>query len=94
MCSFDVVARGHLTDPQNVNRAVERVVDPLLGAIRRELGAIIAKLHRMDFSDAVDPMSAMGGGPSPYMKDLVEKLSFIRTEVLVQYNVPERIREW
>ncbi|KAH9832285.1 Golgi transport complex subunit 5-domain-containing protein [Rhodofomes roseus] len=78
----------------SLNRAVERIVDPLLGAVRRELGAIIARLHRMDFSDAVDPMSAMGGGPSPYMKDLVEKMSFIRTEVLVQYNVPERIREW
>ncbi|EPS96257.1 hypothetical protein FOMPIDRAFT_1062295 [Fomitopsis schrenkii] len=82
------------TSIANVNRAVERIVDPLLGAIRRELGAIIAKLHRMDFSDAVDPMSAMGGGPSPYMKDLVEKMSFIRTEVLVQYNVPELIRDW
>ncbi|KZT65969.1 hypothetical protein DAEQUDRAFT_813938 [Daedalea quercina L-15889] len=78
----------------NVNRAVEQIVEPLMGAVRRELGAIIAKLNRMDFSDAVDPMSAMGGGPSPYMKDLVEKMTFIRTEVLVQYNVPERIREW
>ena len=68
-------------------------MDPLLAAIRRELGAIIAKLHRMDFSDSADRMGT-GGGPSPYMKDLVEKMSFIRTEVLVQYNVPERIREW
>ncbi|KAI0356279.1 hypothetical protein OH77DRAFT_1423899 [Trametes cingulata] len=72
----------------------ERIVDPLLAAIRRELGAIIAKLHRMDFSDNVDPMAAMGGGPSPYMKDLIEKLAFIKNEVLAPYNVPEVSRQW
>ncbi|KAI0769620.1 Golgi transport complex subunit 5-domain-containing protein [Trametes elegans] len=72
----------------------ERIVDPLLAAIRRELGAIIAKLHRMDFSDKVDPMAAMGGGPSPYMKDLIEKLTFIKTEILAQYNVPDVSRQW
>ena len=65
-------------------------MDPLLGAIRRELGAIIAKLHRMDFSDAVDPMSAMGGGPSPYMKDLVEKLAFVKGEILSKFNVEDQ----
>ncbi|KAI0633283.1 Golgi transport complex subunit 5-domain-containing protein [Trametes polyzona] len=72
----------------------ERIVDPLLAAIRRELGAIIAKLHRMDFSDKVDPMAAMGGGPSPYMKDLIEKLTFIKNEVLAQYNVPDVSKQW
>ncbi|KAI0365669.1 hypothetical protein BV20DRAFT_1099473, partial [Pilatotrama ljubarskyi] len=74
--------------------AFERIVDPLLAAIRRELGAIIAKLHRMDFSDNVDPMAAMGGGPSPYMKDLTEKLAFIKNEVLGSYNAPEVSRQW
>ncbi|KAI0329225.1 hypothetical protein GY45DRAFT_1325329 [Cubamyces sp. BRFM 1775] len=72
----------------------ERIVDPLLAAIRRELGAIIAKLHRMDFSDSTDPMAAMGGGASPYMKDLIEKLAFVKNEVLAQYNVPEVSRQW
>ncbi|KAI0940406.1 hypothetical protein AcW1_003608 [Taiwanofungus camphoratus] len=78
----------------NLQRAFGRIVDPLLAAIRRELGAIVAKLHRMDFSDAVDPMSAMGGGPSPYMKDLVEKLTFVKTEILSQFNVPDISRHW
>ncbi|OCH92516.1 hypothetical protein OBBRIDRAFT_886245 [Obba rivulosa] len=78
----------------NMRRAFDRTSDPLLAAIRRELGAIIAKLHRMDFSDAIDPMSAMGGGSSLYMKDLVEKLSFIKTEVLSQFNVPEMQKQW
>ena len=39
-------------------------------------------------------MTAMGGGPSPYMKDLSEKLSFIKNEILSQINAPEISREW
>ncbi|KAH9941012.1 Golgi transport complex subunit 5-domain-containing protein [Amylocystis lapponica] len=78
----------------NMYRTYERIVDPLLAAVRRDLGSIIAKLHRMDFSDAVDPMSAMGGGPSPYMKDLVEKLNLIKTEILSVFNVPDASRQW
>ena len=66
----------------------------MLAAVRREVGAIIAKLHRLDFSDNADPMAAMGGGASPYMKDLVEKLTYVKTEVLAQFNVPEVSREW
>ncbi|EMD33616.1 hypothetical protein CERSUDRAFT_117729 [Gelatoporia subvermispora B] len=79
----------------NMRRVFERIVDPLLAAIRRELAAITAKLHRMEFSgDAFDPMSAVGGGPSPYMKDLVDKLAFVKTEVLSQFNVTEMHRQW
>jgi hypothetical protein len=71
-------------------RVYERVVDPILTAIRRELGAIIAKLHRVDF---VDPMSGMGGS-SFYLKDLVDKLSFVKAEVLSKFNVGEAGRTW
>ncbi|CCL99844.1 uncharacterized protein FIBRA_01868 [Fibroporia radiculosa] len=78
----------------NMNRAFERIVDPLLAAVRRELGAILARLHRLDFSDAADPMSAMGGGPSLYMKDVVEKLSFIKNEIFVQFHAPDASRQW
>lgn len=73
--------------------AYERVVEPVLTAIRRELGAIVAKLHRIDFNKTVDPMAGMGGS-SFYMKDLVEKLSFIKEEVLSRFNVGEAGREW
>ena len=79
---------------QKLHDTFDRIVDPLLAAIRRELAAITAKLHRMDFGAAFDPAAAMGGGPSPYMKDLVEKLTFVKTEVLAQYNVPEVSRQW
>jgi conserved oligomeric Golgi complex subunit 5 len=69
-------------------------VNPLLAAIRREVGALIAKLHKQDFGDGDDPMSAMGGGASPYMKELSEKLTFIKTEILSQFNAPDVSREW
>lgn len=79
---------------QSIFRAYERIVDPLLTSIRRELGAIIARLHRIDFAKSVDPMSGMGGGSSMYMKDLVDKLSFIKSEVLAKFNVGEAGRAW
>ncbi|KAL6308073.1 Golgi transport complex subunit 5-domain-containing protein [Sparassis latifolia] len=78
----------------NILSAFEHIVDPLLAAIRREVGAIIAKLHRMDFGQTADPMSAMSGGPSPYMKDVAEKLSFIKEEILSLLNVPDVSRQW
>lgn len=64
-------------------------MDPLLTSIRRELGSIIARLHRIDFSKPTD----MGGGASIYIKDLVEKLTFIRTEVLSKFSIAEAERE-
>ena len=63
-------------------------------AIRRELGAIIAWLHRIDFGKTQDSMAGMSGGPSLYMKDLVEKLAFVKGEVLSKFAVAEEEREW
>jgi hypothetical protein len=77
----------------SIKLAFDRLVEPLLTAIRRELGAIIARLHRIDFGKPFDPMSGMGG-TSLYMKDLIEKLSFIKLEVLSQLNVADAGREW
>lgn len=73
--------------------AYQRIVDPLLIAIRRELSAIIGKLHKLDLGKAPDPSAGLGG-PSTYMKDLVEKLTFIKSEVLSKFNVGEASREW
>ena len=36
----------------------------------------------------------LGGGASPYMKELAEKLAFIKAEVLSQFNTPEVSRGW
>jgi hypothetical protein len=76
-----------------MHRAFERLVDPLLAAICRELSAIIARLHRIDFTKSVDPMAGTGG-PSMYMKDLIEKLSFIKNEILTKFNVADAARRW
>ncbi|KAG6920111.1 hypothetical protein DXG01_010179 [Tephrocybe rancida] len=78
---------------QNVYKAYEQLVDPLMTAIRRELSAIIVKLHRIDFGQDVDPMSGMGGS-SFYMKDLVEKLSFIKSEIIQKFSIGEAGKTW
>ncbi|KAH7924634.1 hypothetical protein BV22DRAFT_1090567 [Leucogyrophana mollusca] len=77
---------------KNIKASYERVLDPLLTAIRRELGSIVARLHRVDLQKPQDPMSGMGGS-SLYMKDLVDKLSFIKLEVLSTF-ASEVIQAW
>ncbi|KNZ78795.1 Conserved oligomeric Golgi complex subunit 5 [Termitomyces sp. J132] len=78
---------------QNVHKAYERLVEPLMTAIRRELSAIIVKLHRIDFGKDVDPTSGLGSS-SFYMKELMEKLSFIKAEILSQFLIGEAGRTW
>lgn len=60
-------------------------------AIRRELSAIIAKLHRIDFAKSVEPGM---GGTSLYIKELTEKLSFIKAEILARYTLGDFGRTW
>ncbi|KAF8972928.1 Golgi transport complex subunit 5-domain-containing protein [Flammula alnicola] len=78
---------------QNMYQVFERIIDPLTTAIRRELSAIIAKLHRIDFSKSVDPNAGMGGS-SLYIKELTEKLSFIKSEIMSGYNLGSHQRTW
>ncbi|KAI5889748.1 uncharacterized protein SCHCODRAFT_02601723 [Schizophyllum commune H4-8] len=85
---IDAVCAALRPSIENMKRTYERVVDPLLAAIRRELAAIIARVHRFDFGRAQDPMS--GGGASLYMKDLVEKLAFVKDEILSKFNVEDK----
>ncbi|KAF9245062.1 Golgi transport complex subunit 5-domain-containing protein [Melanogaster broomeanus] len=74
-------------------RAVyDQVVDPLLTAIKRELAAIVARLHRLDLQRVIDPMAGMAG-TSLYMKDLVDKLNFVKTGILSNF-APEVTRTW
>ncbi len=79
---------------QEINRAYSRIVDPLLLAIRRDLGAIIAKLHKLDLSKGIDASASGHGGASTYMKDLIERINFIKTEVLTRFSVGDATREW
>jgi hypothetical protein len=76
-------------------KAYTRVTDALNTAFKRELGNIIARMHRVDFSKPVDPMSMTGGGGgSPYIKDLADKLGFIRVELLNRMSLGDFMKEW
>ncbi|KAG1746115.1 Golgi transport complex subunit 5-domain-containing protein [Suillus lakei] len=61
------------------------IVDPLLTAIRRELASIVSRLHRVDLQKAMDPMAGMAG-PSLYMKDLADKLNYVKTQIFVNFT--------
>lgn len=78
---------------QSFKQAFERIVDPLTTAIHRELGAIIAKLHRIDFAKPLDSNAGMGGS-SLYIKELTEKLSFIKSEIVSRYSLGDYGRTW
>ncbi|KAK0455394.1 Golgi transport complex subunit 5-domain-containing protein [Desarmillaria tabescens] len=77
----------------NLHSAYERIVNPLLTAIRRELGAIVSKMHRFDFGKSADPIAGMGG-TSLYMKDLVEKLAYIKAEIFSKFGIGDEKRTW
>ena len=42
----------------------------------------------------MDPMSMGNGGGSPYMQDLIDKMSLIRNEILSRMALSEFMREW
>jgi len=69
-----------------------RIVDPVLAAIKSESGVIIAKLHREPGRSA-DPLADMGGS-SAYVKEITEKLAFVKTEILARLAIEEVAREW
>lgn len=68
------------------------IVDPLFAAIRSDCGAIIAKLHR-DPVRSADPLADMGGS-SAYIKEITEKLAFVKSEILARLSIEEVTREW
>ena len=47
----------------------------------------------MDFNKAIDPM-AMGGGGNPYMRDLTDKLGFVKAEILGRMSLGNMMRDW
>lgn len=69
-----------------------RIVGPILAAIKSESSAIIAKLHRESVRSA-DPLSDMGGS-SAYVKELTEKLAFVKSEILARLSIEDVAREW
>jgi conserved oligomeric Golgi complex subunit 5 len=69
-----------------------RIVSPILAAIKSESSAIIAKLHR-ESARTADPLSDMGGS-SAYVKELTEKLAFVKGEILSRLPIEDVAREW
>lgn len=52
----------------------------------------MSRLHRLDLQKAADPMAGMSG-TSLYMKDLVDKLNFVKTGLLSNL-APEIVQPW
>ncbi|KAI6046013.1 hypothetical protein EDC04DRAFT_2864916 [Pisolithus marmoratus] len=77
---------------QKILARYDRVVDPLLAAIHKEIAAIISRIHRVDLQKSVDSMAGMAG-PSLYMKDLVDKLDFVKASILSNFDT-EIARSW
>jgi len=76
---------------KTIRKTFEIIVDPLNNVIRRDLSAVVAKLHRIDFARSVDPGM---GGSSSYIKELTEKLAFIKSEILSRYSLGNYGRTW
>jgi hypothetical protein len=74
---------------QKVRQALLAVVNPLLVSVRRELSAIIARIHKTGFNKPMDPTST-----SVYMQDISDKLNFIRRQILAPLRVGEMMKEW
>ncbi|KAG6886258.1 hypothetical protein C0993_006668 [Termitomyces sp. T159_Od127] len=89
----EVVIDAIKADIQNVHKEYEHLMEPLMTTINWELSAIIVKLHRIDFGKDVDPASGMEGS-SFYMKELMEKLSFIKAEILSKFAIGEDGNTW
>ncbi|KAI6135695.1 Golgi transport complex subunit 5-domain-containing protein [Pisolithus thermaeus] len=78
-----------------INKILTRydcVIDPLLAAIRNEIAAVISRIHRVDLQKSADSMAGMTG-PSLYMKDLADKLDFVKTSILSNF-AQEIARSW
>jgi hypothetical protein len=75
--------------------AYKKVTDALDIALRREFASILSRLHKVDFAKPVDPMSmGGGGGGSPYIQDLIDKLGFVRNEIMGRMSLGEVMRDW
>jgi hypothetical protein len=70
----------------------EKVVDPVLSAVKRDCGAILATLHRLDFGKSGPAIG--GGGASVYMEELAAKMNFVKQEILERYAGMDVVRQW
>ncbi|KAJ1300517.1 hypothetical protein OPQ81_005329 [Rhizoctonia solani] len=80
---------------KKIERQCEGISEPLLSAIRRDLGLILSRMHRVDFSKSFEAVApGMGGGASTYMKELTAKLGFLRNEVFSKFSANDIVQDW
>ncbi|WWD17827.1 hypothetical protein CI109_102270 [Kwoniella shandongensis] len=72
----------------------KRPTDALDVVLRREFASILSRIHRVDFAKPMDPMSMGSGGGSPYMQDLIDKLGFVKSEILGRMSLGEMMKDW
>lgn len=68
-------------------------MDPLLASVKRETGAVIARLHKLNLGKDVGDVPTMGA-TSVYIKELADKLVFVRSELISKFNVGELSNNW
>ncbi|RXK42491.1 hypothetical protein M231_00045 [Tremella mesenterica] len=78
----------------NFESSHKRITDALDVVIRREIGSALARIHKVDFAKPVDPMSMGNRGGSPYMQDVIDKLNFVKVELLGRMSLGDFMREW
>ncbi|PFH52012.1 hypothetical protein AMATHDRAFT_2501 [Amanita thiersii Skay4041] len=66
---------------QEMRKSCDNLLEPIQTSIRREISAIISKLHRINLGKTADIGTSLTSA-SFYIRDLAEKLTFIKTEVL------------
>ncbi|OCF41801.1 hypothetical protein I317_04407 [Kwoniella heveanensis CBS 569] len=71
-----------------------RITDSLDAALRKEFSSILSRIHKVDFSKPMDPMLIGSGGGSPYMQDLIDKMSFVRSEILGRMGLGDYMKDW
>ncbi|KAH6914164.1 Golgi transport complex subunit 5-domain-containing protein [Coprinopsis sp. MPI-PUGE-AT-0042] len=75
---------------QRTKALYQEILEPMQNAVQREIGAILVKVHRIDFGQT----GTMPGGASLCMRELTDKLGFIKSEILNEYNIGEVGAAW
>ncbi|GAA5826357.1 hypothetical protein JCM5353_004728 [Sporobolomyces roseus] len=68
------------------------IVNPLIMSIRREFSALLARMHRVDYSKESDTSSSSSA--SNYMMDITDKLALVKEEILGSYRVGQLGKDW
>ncbi|KAG8706104.1 hypothetical protein FRC12_007145 [Ceratobasidium sp. 428] len=79
---------------KKIQRQCESISEPLLSAIRRDLGLVLVRMHRVDFSRPLESGGMVSGGASGYMKEVSAKLMFLRNEIFSKFSVVDVVQDW